>query len=324
VDRARAVRPEFAPRADERAAVVEIVRRLDGLPLAIELAAARLHTHEVDEVIAGLDRPLSLLSTGYRTSPRHSSLAALVTWSYELLDDGLQETFAAVSVFSSTFSVDDAAAVCASVPGAIANALDQLVERSLVTRAPGGRFALLETLRAFGHDRLIGSGCADAVGERHARRMVEWAEGVEQRIHAPDASALADVDDAIVELRSALGWLLEHREIDEAGQLIAALVNYAVFRLRTDVLSWAQRVIAADPHDNGRMASQTWAAAAYAAWMTGDVAESGHRSRRAVAIAEHHRSPPRRPRPALTPGRRPPRTRQVARPLERGYLRVGA
>ena len=89
VERSRAVRPGFDPDGDERARVAEIVRRLDGLPLAIELAAVRLHTHDLSELVAGLDRPLSLLSTGYRTSSRHASLEAVVAWSYGLLDDEL-------------------------------------------------------------------------------------------------------------------------------------------------------------------------------------------------------------------------------------------
>ena len=88
VERARAVAPNFDPDPAERAIVADIVRRLDGLPLAIELAAARLSTLDVDEVAAGLDRRFELLSAGTRTSTRHGSLAAAVSWSYELLDAG--------------------------------------------------------------------------------------------------------------------------------------------------------------------------------------------------------------------------------------------
>ena len=86
VERARAVAPGLRPDAGELAAIAEIVRRLDGLPLAIELAAARLHTLDVAEVAAGLDRRFLLLSSGYRTSSRHGSLDAAVSWSFDLLD----------------------------------------------------------------------------------------------------------------------------------------------------------------------------------------------------------------------------------------------
>ena len=88
------------------------MRRLDGLPLAIELAAARLHTLDVAEVAAGLDHRFLLLSSGYRTSSRHGSLHAAMSWSFGLLDSSLQETFADLSVFAGPFTVADAAAIC--------------------------------------------------------------------------------------------------------------------------------------------------------------------------------------------------------------------
>ena len=112
VERARAVDPGFDPDPEQLSVVAEIVRRLDGLPLAIELAAARLHTLDVAEVAAGLDRRFLLLSSGYRTSSRHGSLHAAMSWSFGLLDSSLQETFADLSVFAGPFTVADAAAIC--------------------------------------------------------------------------------------------------------------------------------------------------------------------------------------------------------------------
>ncbi|MDO9174413.1 MAG: BTAD domain-containing putative transcriptional regulator, partial [Actinomycetota bacterium] len=100
VERARAARPGFQPDDTELAGIAEIVRRLDGLPLAIELAAARLHTHELDEIEAGLVDRFRLLSSGYRTSSRHGSLSAAVEWSFGLLEPHLQETFANLSAFT--------------------------------------------------------------------------------------------------------------------------------------------------------------------------------------------------------------------------------
>ena len=146
VERARAVAPSFDPDPEEQAVIAEVVRRLDGLPLAIELAAARLHTLDVAEVAAGLDHRFQLLSSGYRTSSRHGSLSAAVSWSYGLLEDSLQRTFADLSVFAGSFTVVDAAAICGMDAAAMTLALDQLVERSLVMRAPDRRYGLLETL----------------------------------------------------------------------------------------------------------------------------------------------------------------------------------
>jgi predicted ATPase len=247
VERARAVRPRFEPNGDELAYVGEIVHRLDGLPLAIELAAARLHTHEIGEIAAGLDRPLSLLSDGYRTSLRHSSLAAVVAWSYELLSDELRTAFAAVSIFSGPFGRGDAAAVCDADANTTSDALAQLVERSLVIRMPGPRFALLETLRAFGLERLEASGRSALVADRHAARMIEWATDADERIHVPGAPVLAEIDDAIAELARRAGVVPRHGARRRCGTRSLHSPSYAVLRLRPDVLAWSERVIASDP-----------------------------------------------------------------------------
>lgn len=286
VERARAATPDFAPDGDELAVASDIVRRLDGLPLAIELAAARMFTHDVGEVAAGLDHRFSLLTAGYRTSPRHASLRAAVSWSFGLLDDPLQQVFAALSVFSGSFTPADAAAVCALDVEETAVALTQLAERSLAMRAPGRRYVLLETLRAFGAEQLAATGRNDEVGGRHARHLVAWAERAERRLPEPGGSAIAEIDAAVPELHTALGWLLDHREVELAGRLVAALLDYGFLRLRPDVLTWSERVTALDPDDRSPMAPRVWVVAAYAAWMAGDVPEAGVRSARALALAE--------------------------------------
>src|SRR3546814_1947245 len=132
MERARAVVPGFAPAGDDLACLAEIVRRLDGLPLAIELAAARLHTHSLGEVAAGLDRRFSLLAAGHRGASRHASLGAVVSWSFDQLDERMRHTFAALSVFAGPFGVPDAAAVCGLDRSAAEGGLAELTERSLV------------------------------------------------------------------------------------------------------------------------------------------------------------------------------------------------
>ena len=284
VERARAASPAFRPDDRERACVAEIVRRLDGLPLAIELAAARLHTHTVDEVAAGLGRRFALLSSGYRTSTRHGSLAAAVTWSFDLLPDELRRVLTDVSVFAGPFSVADAAAVSEHADADAA--LAQLVERSLVMRAPGGRYVLLETLKAFGSEQLAAAGRTDEVAARHARRMVEFVTDADRRIADPRSEALREIDAALPELRLALDWLLAHGDVADAGRLIAGLLDYGLLRLGPDVLAWSHRVIAADPDDAGPYAADVWVGASYAVWMSGDVPGSQVCARRAVQVAE--------------------------------------
>jgi predicted ATPase/DNA-binding SARP family transcriptional activator len=282
VERARAVAPDFDPDPDATAAIVGIVRRLDGLPLAIELAAARLHTLDVAEVAAGLDRRFSLLSAGYRTSSRHGSLGAAMSWSFDLLDAGLQQTFADLSVFAGSFTVADAAAICATGADAVAAALVQLVERSLVMRAPERRYVLLETLREFGAEQLAARGDAELVAERHARYQVAWAEGTVPRLVEPGGRLFLDIDAALPELRTGLGWLIEHDEVELAGRLLVALLEYGLLRLRPDVVAWSERVSDADPDDRSPVAAQVLAMRGYAAWMAGRVAEVGTHAAHAV------------------------------------------
>jgi predicted ATPase/DNA-binding SARP family transcriptional activator len=294
--RATAVSPAFEPDAMQRAEIVEIVGRLDGLPLAIELAAARLHTLDVSEVAAGLDQRFGLLSAGDRTSSRHSSLAAAVSWSFDSLDPELQRTFTALSVFSRPFTAADAAAVCGLREAAAGELLSELVERSLVQRAPGRRYVLLETLRAYSADQLVGSDDADHVSERHARWMVDWVEDADRAVALPGRPVLAEVDAAIPELRVALAWLVGHGLMEHAGRLVVGLVNYGFFRLRPDVLRWADTVLAADPNGHVSVAPALWAASAYAAWMGGDVKTSAElidRAFQAELTAGRGRSVPR-------------------------------
>lgn len=291
VERARAAGARLDLNAGGLQQVVSIVARLDGLPLAIELAAARLHTHTLDEVAAGLDDRFALLTGGLRTSPRHGSLAAAVSWSFGLLSPELQDIFAALSVFAGPFSAADAAAVAGLQPGQAAIALTELVERSLVLRAHDRRYALLETLRAFGGEHLRTTARAAEVGDRHLRHQVTWVADARHRMLEPGSRAIAEIEAALPELRAALTWALAHGRVELAGRLVAPLLDYAFMRLRPDVLEWAERVTDADPDDASPVAASVWVVAAYSAWMTGDVTEFGARAAHAQRLAERAGGP---------------------------------
>jgi predicted ATPase/DNA-binding SARP family transcriptional activator len=287
IDRARAVSPGFNPTGRDHQRIDEIVRRLDGLPLAIELAAARLHTLDVSEVAAGLDRRFRLLSSGSRTSTRHGSLHAAVAWSVGLLDADLRRVFADLSVFTSSFGVRDAAAICGLAPADVAAALDQLAERSLVMRAPGRRYVLLETLRAFGAELLDDEDRAHGAHERHARYAIERIESADRVVLDPGREGIFfQIDAALTELRNALDWLLSTGEVDGASRVVFALYDYGFLRLRPDVLWWADRVAAADPDDRCPLAPEVWTMSGLAAWMSGDLQETARRAERAVSIVE--------------------------------------
>ena len=286
VDRARAVVPGFDPDAADLACIAEIVGHLDGLPLAIELAGARLLTHDIREIANGLDHRFELLTTGSRSSPRHGSLHAAVAWSYGLLDARLQSTFAELSIFAGSFSAADAAAVGATSTSRATSALAELTERSLLTRTPDRRYSMLETLRAFGAEQLARDGRVEQVVERHARHQVDWIEQADRDLVDPDRPTIAEIDAALPELRAALDRLLERHQVDQAGRLVAALLNYGFLRLRPDVLAWSELVIAADPGDVGHHAAGVWVVAAYAAWMAGDTTLCGERAAHARGVEE--------------------------------------
>ena len=291
VDRAAAVTPGFVPGPEDLAVVHGLVQRLDGLPLAIELAAARLHTHALEEVVAGLEDRFALLSAGPRTTRRHESLAAAVAWSFDALDDRLRDVLTRVSVFAGAFDAADAAAVCGRTRADVAGALAELVERSLVMRAGHHDFVLLETLRAFGREQLDRTGAATVVAQRHAEHHVDWAEQADARLLLPGSAAVESIDARLAELRAALDWLLGHGDAASAGRLIASLLDYGILRLRPDVLGWGAQVTAADPDHRTPTAAIALVADSYATWMSGDVATSGVRARQARAVAERDGGP---------------------------------
>ena len=133
-------------------------------------------------------------------------------------------------------------------------------------RTPDRRYLLLETLRAFGAEQLAADRRVDLAGERHARHYVEWIEAADRRLSDPrHPTVISDIDDALPELRSALGWLLDHDEVAQAGRLVIALFDYGFMRVRPDVLAWSERVTEADPDDRSPLAPEVWAVSAYSA-----------------------------------------------------------
>ncbi len=201
--RASAVLPSFALDEGNRPAVEQICHRLDGLPLAVELAAARINVLAPDAMLARLTDRLKLLTGGARDLPaRHRTLRGTLAWSHDLLTDAERELFASLSVFSGPFSLHAAEDVC----GADLDVLASLVDRSLVRRA-GERFEMLSTIREYAAERLAERDDAPAVRERHAAFFEALAErAYEGRHREPDAMAsllALDHDD----IREALDWV---------------------------------------------------------------------------------------------------------------------
>ncbi|MET9357729.1 BTAD domain-containing putative transcriptional regulator [Streptomyces sp. NPDC006617] len=226
-DRAAAVRPGFTVTADNASAVADICRRLDGLPLAIELAAARLRTLSVEQLAARLDDRFHVLTGGSRTArPRHRTLRAVVAWSWDLLTDderGLAET---LSVCPASITLETAEAM-AGLGIRTLDTLTSLVEKSVVQVVDGGqmRFRMLETIRAYGLERLADRGAVEATRRAHARCFLALAEAAEPHLRGgPEqidwtGALTADRDN----LLAALHFAFELGDADTAVRLGAAL-----------------------------------------------------------------------------------------------------
>ncbi len=197
LDRATRVRPGFTPTRDELRLVAEIVRRLDGMPLAIELAAGRLATFGLADLANRLDRSLDLLGGGRPSvDARHRTLRATIEWSYRLLPEGEQRLFRHLSVFSDGVDLATAEGVAAglSLAGDPANSLAHLVDASMIDAAfeDGTRYRMLETLRTFGLDRLRAAGEADQAAGRFVRWAVTlagWIDAAMTTEREPEADA---------------------------------------------------------------------------------------------------------------------------------------
>jgi len=233
VDRAAAVQPGFALDEDNVAAVVEVVRRLDGLPLAIELAAARLRTLPVGEVAARLADRFRLLTGGSRTAlPRHRTLRAVVAWSWDLLTARERLLVERVAIFVGAVTPDSAAAVCGDslLPvQEVRELLAALVDKSLLQRVEGAtpRYRLLETIREFGTERLAERGELADLRDRHAAWFAGLAADADQRLRGAGQVAALDLlraehDD----LLAALRHLCDSGRSEDALRLALSLAWY--------------------------------------------------------------------------------------------------
>ena len=219
-ERAAAVRPEFTANG----VVTELCTALDGLPLALELAAARVRAAAPEQLLELLSDRLGLLSGGSRDLPeRHRTLRAAVDWSHELLGPAERESLARLGVFSGGFTLTAADAVC----GVDVFALETLTEHSLL-RHDGERFHMLETIRAYALERLDERMEGDEMRRRHAEHFAEFAESAEMAVLRGDEQAawIARVEAEHDNLRAALAWTHEAGEVELELRLAGALRGF--------------------------------------------------------------------------------------------------
>ncbi len=243
--RARQLRADFEP--DEQ--VRSIAARLDGLPLAVELAAARVKVLTTSQILERLGRSLDLLTSGAQDAPeRQRTLRATIDWSYQLLDTVEQELFARLAVFAGGFDLEAAEAVCA----ADLDVLHSLVDKSLLRLTDGGRFFTLATIREFALQRMLESSDAVSLRRRHREYFLKLAEEVNEReLEAGPREfsppSLERLEQELPNLRVAFAEFFEDERGDEALRLGSALSRFwldgAHYR---DALQWLERAPLAD------------------------------------------------------------------------------
>ena len=230
VQRARAAKPDFQLSETDAARVAEICRRLDGLPLAIELAAARVRSFSPADMLAQFDRRFQWLANTGRDIPEwRRTLWSAIAWSYNLLTDKERALFARLSVFAGGWTVEAAEAVCCDETvcprDEMMSMLMQLVDRSLVV-AEGARYRFLDTIARFAHEKLIESGDLEERSGRHLRYFAEWAESLETQFNTiPPAVFQERTGVELNNIRAALEWALHHAGALEDGLRLSIPAN---------------------------------------------------------------------------------------------------
>jgi len=251
VDRARSASPGFTLTDAIAPSVAALCRRLDGLPLAIELAASRIRTFGPVELVEHLDQRFELLSAGARTAlPRHRTLRSAVDWSYELLDDDERALFDRLGVFPADFDYDAVESVCRTGDlsgGRLMMLLPSLVDKSLVSTVTGDRrYRLLETIRAYAAERLASSTAEPAVRHAHAAYYLALAERADRRLKTSDQHFWLDrLAAEQPNLRASLAYSIDAGDVESACRSIDFLERFwDVTGQRREAQEWIQRTLA--------------------------------------------------------------------------------
>jgi len=279
-ERAQAVAPHFSVRG-ESDAVVEICSRLDGIPLAIELAASRMASMTAGEVRDRLDQRLRLLVGSRRGLERHQTLRHAVTWSYDLLGDAEKSLLQRCSVFAGGFDLHSACAVAefphASDDFATLDLLDALVRKSLLVadRSSGRtRFAMLETIRQFAEEQLVGRGEASEIRAAHSRYFAGREAAVLALWDSPRQREAYDwFTIELANLRTAFRWAADRGDLDAAAAIATYAMRLGVLADNCEPIAWGEELIEpARAVDHPRLAT-LYANAAQCYW-TGRIEEA--------------------------------------------------
>jgi predicted ATPase/DNA-binding SARP family transcriptional activator len=277
VERAIAARPGFALGPENVADVVRIVLRLDGLPLTIELAAARIRSMSTSALADRIEGGFELLSGAQASLPfRHRTVEDLVAWSYDLLDPDEQLLFARLSAFTGSFELDAVEGVCGErglsvsiVSMLLANLVDKSMVQVTEERIP--RYRLLETLREYGRHRLDDAE-RDELRAQHACWYLDMAERCATALAGSDEpNAVVVLDRGFENLRAAHSWSIEQANVDIALRLVASLREYGFRCMRAEITGWADMAAALPGANEHARYPLVVAVRAYGRYVRGDV-----------------------------------------------------
>ncbi len=291
VQRVQALHPTFVLNESNKQAIVHICHRLDGLPLAIELAAAQVKQLAPNQVLPHLERGLKSLRDASRDRPlRQKTLWDAIDWSYQLLPETEKTHFRRLAVFGRTWSLEAAQAVC-ETSDAQAD-LEGLADKSLVRYTPPGedgevRFQMLQAVREYAFDRLKSSGESEATHRRHAAYFLMLVEQAERVIGAPEQLSWAGrIKQEHENLQIALQWMLDGKETEMAFSLLGAVWRYwDRLNVWSEAKLWMERALAQGAHLNSAGRVKTLWGASWLVAHQSDYAQSLKLAEQGLALA---------------------------------------
>lgn len=300
IERGRSALAGFAPTGESLGAVAQICRRLDGIPLAIELAAALVGSLPVVDIADRLDDRLRLLGEGWRLGvERHRTLGATLDWSFDLLDEPARRLFMRLGVFVGDFTLAAAERVAGTEgePLAVVRGLGRLVATSMVGCVSGSegadRYRMLETVRQYARERLEESGEADEMCWRHARYYADFAAEAERHVHGRAASAwLAHLTSELPNLRAAVAWAFAHDDVETGVRLAGSLRWYfARVALLDEAAHWLDLGLRREAKLPADLRLLALTAAGVVAYSQGEFSRTREFGEEAIALARELKDP---------------------------------
>jgi predicted ATPase/DNA-binding SARP family transcriptional activator len=284
VDRVAATVPGFTVTAANAGVLSEICRRLDGLPLALELVAPRFRSLSPEAVLQRIAVPTAMLDASMRSAdPRHRTLRDTIAWSFHHLNSAEQAMFARLSIFAGTFDIPAVHAICADgdahdiESSDLIDVLASLVDKSMVqlVNRDTTRYQMLETLREFGREQVVQLGCAEQTGDAHLRWFTELAERAACGLAGPDEARWSrDIEADLDNFRAAHRRASQSNDADAALRLVAGLREFAFRRIRYELTTWAATSLNIPLAKTHTKYAVVEAMVAYGHYVRGDLASS--------------------------------------------------